>query len=403
MGKGILKVRAEGKFFASGMTVMSAGTNISPTTFDGRSIQFFAPAHDLLQNGKITLLGENGRTTALTTPVKDGDNALDRCGIDSAWMMAVPFPDGNSRVELKIDYKDQYESANTIDGPIHPLVLIGNDVYGLQSKPFQDESSDTCKDLSCTYHFLAPTDSLRGAQTALVRDIAWDAFQTTIPVQVGPSFSSLTELTPPAEDSPAPNSLQNQARAVDAPASPLWYTVTGDGFLGPDSKPYAGFKLYVDSGGTDLTQDSFHPLSNTAVLLRLDRKPKGKSIKITWDPEGESYVDSSQPVLWDLELPSKEKGGISVDPSFLYVGDSLIVTFSGQFKNATGVYFAGSSTPLLSPKGGSKFLNPKTLKIPVTAQDVTKVAGHKQFEVKTVDDSGKPDKSIYLDIDVVRR
>src|ERR1035437_9032897 len=58
VGNGILKVRAEGKFFASGMMVMSAGTNIPPTTFDGRTIQFFAPAHDLLQNGDMQLLGE---------------------------------------------------------------------------------------------------------------------------------------------------------------------------------------------------------------------------------------------------------------------------------------------------------------------------------------------------------
>lgn len=415
VGNGILKVRADGKFFASGMTVMSAGTNISPSTFDGRSIQFFAPAHDLLQNGKILLLGENGRTTTLSTPIRD--SALDRCGIDDASMKAVPFPDGNSRVELKISYKPAYESDRAMDGAIHPLVLIANDVYGLQSKPFQDSVEETCSDLSCTYHFLAPTDSLRSAQTALVRDIAWDSLQKVIPIQIGPAFSSLATLTPLLEDSatpPARNPAQNQAPRPPpvpgnhAPANPsLWYAVSGNGFLDSDSQSYGGLKLYLDddnpSAGIDLTNVNFRPLSNTTALLLLPHKPKSKSIKIAWDPEGEAYVDSSNPVLWDLDVPSdKEKNAISVDPPFLHVGDSQIVTFTGKFKNATGVYFDASPAPLLAAKA-PKFLDLKTLKVPVTTQDVTKLAGHKQLEVKTVDDKGQPDKSIYLEIDVVRR
>ena len=198
VGNGILKVHAVGKFFASGMTVMSAGTNIPPTTFDGRTIQFFAAAHDLLQNGDLMLLGENGRTIPLTN-TSWADRA---CTIERATMKAVPRPDGNSNVELHVKYGNDYRSDPSFDGPIRPLVLIGNDVYGISTKPFQEDYQRSCHHgNACTYRFLASTDSLRSAQTALVRDISWRDFQRTIPIRIGPSFSSLSFVsTPPPSD-----------------------------------------------------------------------------------------------------------------------------------------------------------------------------------------------------------
>jgi hypothetical protein len=438
VGNGILKVRAEGKFFASGMMVMSAGTNIPPTTFDGRTIQFFAPAHDLLQNGDMQLLGENGRTTSLVIPVRD----FQSCGIEWASMKAVPYPDGNSRVELQVRYKSGYQSMDGLDGPLHPLVLIGSDVYGLQSKPFQDyEAEDWGSDswhhrrLSCTYHFLAPTDSLRSAQNALVRDIAWEKFSKVIPIRVGPTFASLTPLPassnadgssapvsaqePPAAPAGNPGVAHASARGAghasashaggtdrSAPDKSVWYSVTGTGFqnfFDNFGNPHDNLKVYLDDSvdGRALTTSNFRPLSDTTALLQLDHAPKAKTVKIAWDPKADHYVSASLPVVWDLQVPAEEKEKVSASPAFLYAGDSQIVIFTGSFKNSIGVYFETTNT-LLTPDPGNKFLDSKKLAVPVTLV-VTKVPGHKQLEVKTVDDKGKPGKSIYLDIDVLRR
>ncbi|HZQ20479.1 MAG TPA: hypothetical protein VFA90_17430 [Terriglobales bacterium] len=207
VGNGILKVRAVGKFFSSGMTVMSAGTNIPPTTFDGKSIQFFAPAHDLLQNGELILLGENGRTTPLTNTPRS-----EQCKIETAYVKAVPRPDGNSNVELHVKYGSDFQSDDSRDGPVRPLVLVGNDVYGINAKPFQEDYQHSCERGNvCTYRFLASTDSLRSAQTALVRDISWNSIQRVIPIEIGPTFSSLAFISAPPVVDAASESLANEA------------------------------------------------------------------------------------------------------------------------------------------------------------------------------------------------
>lgn len=214
VGNGILKIRAVGKFFGSGMTVMSAGTNISPTTFDGKSIQFFAPAHDLLQNGELMLLGENGRTTPLTNTPRSEEE----CKIESAYMKAVPRPDGNSSVELHVEYGSGFKSEESKDGPIRPLVLVGSDVYGISTKPFREDYRYSCTGADCTYHFLASTDSLRSAQTALVRDISWNDIRSVIPIKIGPTFSSLALVSAvPASDA-ASTTLASQSAAAKAVA-----------------------------------------------------------------------------------------------------------------------------------------------------------------------------------------
>ena len=405
VGNGTLKVKAKGEFFASGMSVMSGGTNIPPAAFDGKTIQFFAPAHDLLQNGDIQLLGENGRTTLLAIATKK----LKVCGISDFSLRAVPYPDGNSRVELKLDYAPDYKPSDKdgkpLDGQIHPLLLIGADVYGLQQKPYLDKSPcDNGQDyVTCTYHFVAPTDSLRSAQTFLVRDPAWH-FSNRSTIDFAPAFTGITALSPPpSKDSSAPAEAplppaRRRGSAAPAPAA-VSYAVSGSGFHAFSDKCKPGSQLglvvYVDDNdGTALTCSDFTVLSDTNARLHLSSTPKGKNLKLIWDPKNANYnVMDGLPIAWDLAIPQSDKDPkVTASPAFLYAGDSRIVTFAGTFANIVDVEFEG--TVLLKPDSP----NPKTLDVPIPLS-ITKTPGHKELVAKTIDSKGKPGK-IVLPLDV---
>lgn len=422
VGNGTLQVVAQGEFFAPGMTVMSGGTNIPPTTFDNTKIQFFAPAHDLLQNGKIQLLGENGKTTPLSILTKEQKS----CGISDASLRAVPYPDGNSRVQLKVKYEPDYkpydDQRKELDGPRIPLLLIGSDVYGLQQRPYlQQPGANPCpesgdpKHIICTYEFFASTDSLRSAQTFLVRDPAWE-FSKTSTIDIGPAFTAASSLMQsPQGDSSDASDAASASNTIDSILSllagttpkPGDYAISGSGFhtflgVGP-----VGYNLnaYVDQAGPVLlTSANLRILSDTMALLHLDTAPK-KSLKITWYPGPGTYsVTNGLPVAWDLSPPSdsgpSDKKAVA-SPAFLYAGDSETVTFTADFSKVSIVDVKFEGAPLFTPK--SPLAKPKNVKVPIPVS-VTKIPGHKQFTVDTTALDGKATQdTMTLDLDVVKR
>jgi hypothetical protein len=199
MGGGILKVSAKGKFFQQGFSVMSGPNLIGPAPLDGQHIQFFANAENLLLMDDLKLLAENGQTTSLGIDSTRGKS----CGIQTASMNAVPRPDGTSLVEAQLTTGAAYDL--TTDKAPQPLFLIGSQVYGLHETPFLEPPRKACRPvrdgrargldgISCTYHFVAPTSSLRSAETFKVRDLSWTEFRKSGTVEFDPAFSGLTNL-----------------------------------------------------------------------------------------------------------------------------------------------------------------------------------------------------------------
>jgi hypothetical protein len=217
MGGGILKVSARGTFLAQGFSVMSGPNVIPPTTFDGTGIEFFANAATLLMDDNLKLVDENGKSTLLgmKPPVNDPS-----CSIVSESVHAVPRPDGNSLVEAKILTGMRYKEE--VDKAPNPLFLIGTQVYGLHETPFLEPPSSACSGqgadlgVDCTFHFLAPTDTLRAAQNFKIRDLAWTQLRASGKIEFDPSFTSLALLAtnPPAkEDNSAPTNTNPKPSA----------------------------------------------------------------------------------------------------------------------------------------------------------------------------------------------
>jgi hypothetical protein len=132
IGNGTLKLAAQGEFFSPGITVRSGPNNVAPTVFDGRNVELFASAHDVLQAGDLSVIDPNGQARPFGIP---SDPELpDKCGLEGASLIAIPYPDGNSRVTLDLTLGSSFD-LNT-DGIPQPLVLVGNQVFGLQETPF---------------------------------------------------------------------------------------------------------------------------------------------------------------------------------------------------------------------------------------------------------------------------
>lgn len=378
----------------------------------------------------------------------------DTCGISSASLKAVPFPDGTAHAELKLDYGSSY-SRNT-DGAVQPLVFIGNDVYGIQQKPFLDfnvpssctvtddhqcasttivpdnagtgvatqgnpRSSDASvtsvptkcshRHLTCTYHFIAQTDGLRSAQTFLVRDIAWDTMTNGASIQFSPMFSGLTVFSPPASGDSAANGSVQLSQTGRAPAVKPVYAINGANFgmFGPLEKkcksqdaaggadsPY-GLTLYIDGASSQVACGDFTVLSDTTGTLQFQQAPKGKSVKLVWQPTSDYASASVLPVAWDLSVSAPEQAAKpSPSPSFVYRGDSQTVTFTGvDFSSVVDVKFESTVLTLASPPTAKKL----EVQIPVS---VTTIPGHKELVADTLDKSGKKG-TIVLSIDVFHR
>jgi hypothetical protein len=323
MGSGVLKVTANGEFLSQGFSVMNGPAFISPTTFDGSRIEFFANATNLLMDDDLQLMDETGKTTPLALrPVLDDSDDPNACSIAGASFGATPRPDGNSRVEAKVTTGTRYRLQ---DKPPVPLFLIGTQVYGLHETPFLEPPSEACHDtvkdqqkgITCIYHFLASTDILRAAQNFTVRDLTWTQFKKSGTIQFDPSFTSLTLLAtnqPPPPDNTAPDSKSAKSKPTPAakatpkaatPALPPVYTLTGnDLYALKDLKPLNCapgksncLDTYQGLSRFELTDQNFQVTSKTTAV-------------VTFTPAGDNLALTPTPLI-SLANGSKTKASIT--------------------------------------------------------------------------------------------
>jgi len=329
MGGGIVKVKAEGTFYASGFTAMSGPNTLTPTIFDGASIQFFSNASNLLMTDDLKLVSEDGVTTELGVKPNDSE----RCGITAADLRAIPRPDGNSWVEMKVTAGPDYRTDP--DGPLHPLILVGAQVYGLHETPFFEDARDACSStpMTCTYHFLASTSVLRSAQNYTYRDLSWTNVKKSGRINFDPSFSGLTTLGP--DSSGAASDLTQAMGKV-----PPLYEVSGTDF----TKLAAGanwncknpncLEAFRGFSPLTLTKDNFEVASPTTAILRFG--PQALPPKIALQTVG-----AAKKILLSVPPPAGVAPPVPpAQPLLLYTTDDSTPTLTSDYKIAapTTVY-----------------------------------------------------------------
>lgn len=93
IGSGVVKLEAFGQFF--GTNNIRLGPTTTPVQqLDGKHIEYFANAKDILSNGTLALQSQNGSATSLSIA------RTDACDLSEVAMTAYPQPDGNSYVQL---------------------------------------------------------------------------------------------------------------------------------------------------------------------------------------------------------------------------------------------------------------------------------------------------------------
>jgi len=293
MTGGILKVVADGNFLSNSFSVISGQATLGPTTFDGKKIQFFGSAEGLLATDDLNLEAEDGQLTPVgMQPILARGDDKDACGITHAYLRATPRPDGNSVVEAIIRSGDRFKLRE--DGEPKPLFLIGSQVYGLHEAPFLEPSRGACRPsngesgFTCAYHFLAPTDSLRFAESYTVRDLAWAGMKKSGKVEFDPSFTALTLLAsspaptanpnaPPDNANPSPASSSSSPK-VAPPSLPPVYTLTGNDLmqLWSINKWTCGYRtrncldVYQGLTPVPLSLANFQVASKTTAVLSVD-------------------------------------------------------------------------------------------------------------------------------------
>ncbi len=386
-GNGILKVTAQGNLLAPGLTVMSGGSSISESVFEGRTLQFFATARDLIRNGDMNIVGEDGQLVPVTVPLsRDGSC---ECDIKKATLEAAPLPDGNSAVKLVVKFGAGIDAEH--DDVPRPLVLIGDDVYGLKEKPYLDRKCSNGCGPTCTFHFQASTDSLRAGEKFLVRDISWEHMSYTGRIRFGPSFTAISNLT-----------SGHGAGTKKGSDSGNNYVVTGtDLHALKDLKANNDgdtLLLYTTSNkALSLTDNNFKVLSDTTALMTIPEKlDDGQDVRFAWRPDPRSfYTPGALPIAWDLALPAGPACAPAPDPPFLAEGDSRTITFTGcDFSAVTSVSF--EATTLLNLKAQPTGTR-TDLKVPIPLS-VTGALGHKDLIAHTAD----ANKPVTLSIEVVK-
>jgi hypothetical protein len=417
MGSGLLKVSAQGNFFSSGFSVLSGPNTISPSTFDGKSVQLFANATNLLIYDDLKLLAEDGRTTEIGMRSNLGPES---CGISSSSLRATPLPDGNSLVRATLSSGPNF--SLTVDRSPRPLFLIGTQVYGLHETPFIGSAGvlDGCAPIppaghgvDCVYHFIAQTDALRSAETFTVRDLSWREFKKVGPIVFDPSFTILsllgtkpsgsTATCPSIVASPAPNCTPPLLFSIggfqfDEIASPAKWNCTNAGC----------FEVYEGLNKFNLTGANFQVISKTAAVIELTplAPPPAvaydyKSLRLIWHPLIGNAVE------WDLSVPQEAKVPITAS-AILNVGDSTQIVFSGVDISITPVpalnlTFDGAAVPLATYKYDA---SKKTLTVSITTA-MTAKPGHKEMTLSysAVPAPGQPPKPIQLQLpfEVTRR
>lgn len=407
MGNGLLKVSARGNFFASGFTVLTGPNTISPTTFDGKSIQLFASANNLLVTDDLKLVGEDGRTTDLGMRSRYGPDA---CGISDASLHAIPRPDGTSLVEAQLSSGPRFSLP--LDKSPHPLFLVGSQVYGLHETPFTgpDPASESCiisppgQGITCEYHFIASTDVLRAAQMFIVRDLSWREFKKAGPIIFGPSFTGLAILgTKPSNVAAVcPSTV-----AVTVPncTPPALYSLTGfdlDQISNPANWNCARTGCIEVYEGLDqflLASTNFQILSKTAAVLQLSG---AAPLAIAYDYKALRFVWHYAPgesMEWDLPVPQEAKATVTAS-AILNEGDSTQLIFSGVDNTLIAPLTLVFDNAAIVPTTYQYDRSKKTLTVAITTL-MTSKPGHKEM---TLSDSSTPNpKKIQLPFDVTKR
>lgn len=410
-GNGVLKVSATGNFFSSGYAVLNGSNVISPTTFDGKSLQFFAPATSLLLSDDLKLLAEDGRTTdlGLSLPAPPG-----ACGISHASVTAAPRPDGTSFVEVSLQSGPKF--ALGVDKAPHPLILLGSQVYGLHETPFigQNGAPDGCVGIAaggfqCKYHFIAPTDALTSARVFTVRDLVWKEFKNTGPVQFEPSFASLSILGTKPSETPAvcPSKTQPKSPSCTPPAL---FTLSGLEFQKLQNLNCGSAQcLEVFQGLNRLTiatagpSTNFHVVSRTTAVIQVPPPAAPaiaytyKSLRLIW------HVTNNDAIEWDLDIPEEKKASITA-ASILNVGDSVQLVFNGVELTGSTPRSVLFDNMALDPNTYKYDKTKKTLTALITTA-MTSKPGHKELTVtdSVASQAGKPPKQLQLPFDVTKR
>lgn len=416
IGNGLVKVRATGTLLSTGMSILSGANAITPTIFDGSKIQFIAPARDLIQNGDVELLGENGKTTPLSIQWKPKLEKNHSCDIENVEITAVPVSGGDSTVEMRVRLGDSYRLG--YDGEIDPLVLIGKDVYGMREKPYQIEDNpcteDQDKKVTCSYIFRAPTDALRTAQTFVVRDLVRDGFEKSGSIIFGPSLAELRSVKTgdPAKVKIDAKDNHNHNALAEAP------NVDAETFFidGADLESLCdGWSLsaIVDGRSQKLSvggcrkekgepQDTSCEKADVCILTATEAILKlaisGNNDKVGFLATSERF-DQPRTVLWDLDNPHAPAAPkeITANPPFLQKGDSRTVAFSGvDFSAVKSVVLGGNAISFSVPGD-----DPTTLKTYI-GSSISQVPGMKELRAETVDSKGKKG-TIVLKLEIVPR
>lgn len=421
-GLGLLRFHATGDLLSSTGQVRSGGLNLAPQYFDGYSLEYFGPAKDILSNGDLQLLDEAMHGQSLVVPTKAGLS----CRIKNPTLSAIPMADGNSWLQLDYDRPD-YNPDPKADGPQHPLLLIGTDVYGLRDKALQGldlQQKPVPLDLACaraannthcTFTFVAPTDSVRSARNFSVRDPAWDSYGENAPIAMDPAFAKLEALAKTSKDDSTsddetqldprcPKKPPNCTLKKKDPPKPSWFLLSGTDLSSLESAEtltadapvnYCNCEkgcLQILVDGSDgppkpvLAKD-IKVASDSNVWLRLTQ-PSG--VHVFWSRPGHPASE------WDLAIKKDDATGVTGKPAVLYETDSQAVTFTGaDFSKVTGVMFETTKLDLVGAPTKAKLV------VQVTSA-VTAKYGHKELIAQAgVDDKGKP-KTITLPLDIVK-
>ena len=430
-GGGLLRFHATGDFFSSTGQVRSGSLSAPPQYFDGYSLEFFKAATDLLATGDLELLDEAMHGYPLVTPVKNPQ----ACRITNPSLYALPRADGTSLMELKYD-RSNYQPDRDKDGPQHPLVLIGSNVYGLRDKPFQPTDDRVLIDSACEhpsgdtaahcrFKFVAKTDDIASAQNFLLRDPAWDSEGVTGSIRIDPTFTKIEAVAKPAtkDDSggaddfipgcttcqekreaqrKAKEAAAKKAKEPKKPTPPTWFLLSGTNLSLLESAETSNSDAPVnycncEKGCLQVLEDTTNgvkPVVATNIKVASDSK-----VWLKLDEPAAVHVFWSRPdhqtSEWELSL-KEDKTAVTGDPAVPYETDSRAVTFTGaDFSKVTAVTF--ETTPLAIPVPVTK----GKLVVQVTSA-VTAKFGHKELlALAGADDNGKP-KYIVLPFDVVK-
>jgi hypothetical protein len=392
IGSGLLKIGAEGTFFTSGFVALTGQNSISPAIFDGRSIQLFGNATNLLMAGDLELVAEDGRKAIIGMRSRLGSVA---CGLSTATLTATPRSDGNSIVDVELSSGPGYSLQ--FDKVPHPLVLIGSQVFGLHETPFLT-AGDACSPveeggINCGYRFIAPTDTLRAAQTFTVRDLAWRDFKKSGPIEFDPIFTTLTSTGSKPSNEKAACPATGTVKIGDC-TPPALYSVSGyqldklqydaakNGNRGNWNCATAGcLEAFQGLDRFTLTTNNFRVLSKTSAVLQMSDQPSpGPSIAYVY--KGLTFIwhsASGDAIEWALSFPKETKTPITAS-AILNVGDSTQLVFNdvdvtGAPPASLGLTFDNVPIPGTAFKYDSE---KKTLTVAITTAMTTK-PGHKEM------------------------